>query len=227
VFHAPTKASPEPKEFVKRLIGLPGETVSVTPDQVLIDGRPLFPIISREEADQPEESLRVAADSRVEVQGTRLLIDGECVLALSPTGNAQIMGDALYVEGERVTGFEDGEMPRPAPLPGAFRTAGHGVGTAFYSSNGGAVFVMRGRRLAIRPGYVAINGKPLSGEDYVSQTPRYRMPPTRLGKDEFFVLGDNRNLSLDSHRWGALDANAIVGKAWAMFWPLDRVGLLN
>ena len=45
--------------------------------------------------------------------------------------------------------------------------------------------------------------------------------------DSYFGMGDNRNVSLDSHRWGALKGSAIVGKAWALFWPPRRLGLVN
>ena len=72
-----------------------------------------------------------------------------------------------------------------------------------------------------------INGRRLEGESYVAQTPRYRLAPVHLGKDEYFMMGDNRNVSADSHLWGALRGEAIIGKAWAMFWHLQRAGMVN
>src|SRR5262249_31287114 len=44
VFHAPPVASPDEKEFIKRLIGKPGDTVEVTPDTLMVDGRPAVEI---------------------------------------------------------------------------------------------------------------------------------------------------------------------------------------
>lgn len=41
----------------------------------------------------------------------------------------------------------------------------------------------------------------------------------KLGKDEYFLLGDNRNASLDSRSFGPVDRRAIVGKAWIRAWP--------
>jgi signal peptidase I len=43
-------------------------------------------------------------------------------------------------------------------------------------------------------------------------------------KDRYFMMGDNRNHSLDSRFWGFLPKDRVIGRAWVRFWPLERLG---
>jgi len=48
----------------------------------------------------------------------------------------------------------------------------------------------------------------------------------QLDADHYFVLGDNRANSHDSHAFGPLDRKLIVGEAWIRYWPPEVVGML-
>ncbi|MFO7975558.1 MAG: signal peptidase I [Candidatus Hydrogenedentota bacterium] len=48
-----------------------------------------------------------------------------------------------------------------------------------------------------------------------------------LGPDEYFVLGDNRNISKDSRNFGTVNEDLIIGRALLRFWPLDRFGFIK
>lgn len=65
--------------------------------------------------------------------------------------------------------------------------------------------------IEIRDHLVWIDGN-LLFEPYIENPPLYR-GEWQIDKNSFFVLGDNRNASADSHMWGSIPAENIVGKA--------------
>ena len=70
-----------------------------------------------------------------------------------------------------------------------------------------------------------INGNPIS-EDYIAAAPLYDGTWT-VPEEHYFVLGDNRNNSYDSHNWGPVPADYVVGKAILVYWPFDNFGLIK
>lgn len=74
-----------------------------------------------------------------------------------------------------------------------------------------------GETVSVRGGVVYVNDVPLD-EPYISAPPTYENTWT-LAPDQFFVLGDNRNSSSDSHTWGPLDRGYLIGRAILVYWP--------
>jgi signal peptidase I len=94
------------------------------------------------------------------------------------------------------------------------------------------VIGLPGDHLTLRRGLVYINGKRLA-EPYLDKKcgPRPSRPDTgrrrwTIPRDDVFVMGDNRCDSLDSRDFGPIRESSIIGRAFAIVWPLGRIRLL-
>ena len=63
-------------------------------------------------------------------------------------------------------------------------------------------------------------------EDYIQMDTAGAVTVT-LGPDQYFVLGDNRDASFDSRRFGPISRGAIIGRTWFRGWPVTRVGTFS
>lgn len=82
-----------------------------------------------------------------------------------------------------------------------------------------------GDTVTIEGGQVFVNDLLLE-EPYISGPPAYTNTWT-VPEGQLFVLGDNRNQSSDSHSWGFVPVENVVGKALVIYWPLEELKLLN
>ncbi|RYG86022.1 MAG: signal peptidase I [Alphaproteobacteria bacterium] len=170
-------------DFIKRLIGKPGDTIQVKGAQILIDGEPVEP--------QSLGSYDVHAYVRER-------------LGLIPDAAVKLYPDYVLVEGKKK--YDTKELAT---------VLGH-----------------EGAKIQIVPGQTLRNGKVLD-EPYTREDPDYNYPedtsepPVKLGDDELFMMGDNRNHSKDSHIWGPLKRKNVVGHAVVLFWPPNRMGLIR
>jgi signal peptidase I len=79
------------------------------------------------------------------------------------------------------------------------------------------VIGLPGDRVVVQDGRVFVNGRELN-EGYIAAAPLYSGEWT-VSEGHLFVLGDNRNDSSDSHSWGLLPFDKLVGKAILIYWP--------
>ena len=94
------------------------------------------------------------------------------------------------------------------------------------------VIGLPGETVQIIDGSVYINNEKLADDKYSSTTINeagIAENPLVLGENQYFVMGDNRNMSTDSRNSyvGLVNKNDIVGEAWICTWPLNHFGGLK
>jgi signal peptidase I len=86
-----------------------------------------------------------------------------------------------------------------------------------------------GDTLSIRNGHPVVNGVLKSDEPYIEpcgENPMCDLPePITIPPDHYFMMGDNRGHSDDSRFWGPVPRDWLIGKAFATYWPPDRIGI--
>lgn len=87
------------------------------------------------------------------------------------------------------------------------------------------VIGLSGDTVEIKKGKVLINGQELVIEQAI--TPTYVKPAEKVPDGMLFVLGDNRNESADSHIWGYLPKDNIIGRADVIYWPIPHIKWLG
>jgi signal peptidase I len=231
VFKAPPQASAEEKEFIKRVIGLPGETIEVVPPRFLVDGRPILRMVVETTPGDTGKAVQIGKDQlppKIRQERARIQAgyqDKSLDIIVAPQPTIQATPHYVVVDGKveyRTT--ED----RIQQVEGTVSYGGDAAvpATVFTEDGDPRLIVVRGRKLSYEAGHVEINGRKLD-EDYIADPPRYAMSPRKLAADEYFMMGDNRNNSNDSHMWGPLKRNRVIGRAEILFWPLNRVRVLH
>jgi signal peptidase I len=87
------------------------------------------------------------------------------------------------------------------------------------------VIGVEGDEIDIRDGNVYVNGVKLE-EPYANgetQAEEFELPVI-VGKNELFVIGDNRSVSIDSRRFGPIKCDQVEGKAIFRIYPFNKMG---
>ena len=87
------------------------------------------------------------------------------------------------------------------------------------------IVALPGDSVKIADGVVSINGQAIN-EPYIAAPPDYSGKWT-VPAGDLFVLGDNRNNSADSHAWGYLPEENVLGKALVIYWPFANLKVLR
>lgn len=133
------------------------------------------------------------------------------------------VGDRLVVEkiSYRLHPPQQGDIVVFDP-PAQLQQLGYTTDQAFIKR----VIAQPGQTVQVHLGKVWIDGEPLT-EPYIAEPPGYEMRSITVPPGHVFVMGDNRNNSNDSHVWGFLPVENIIGRAIFRFYPIARFGPLK
>ena len=106
--------------------------------------------------------------------------------------------------------------------PKILTEAGYSDGSALIKR----VVGLPGDKIEITQGKMYRNEKEIY-EPWINEPIKYEMEQILVPDHSLWVLGDNRNNSLDSHIWGALPEKNLIGTALARYWPLKNIGLFG
>lgn len=86
------------------------------------------------------------------------------------------------------------------------------------------VIALPGDVVEVDDGLVRVNGEALAEDPYISAPPNYSEAPLTVPPEHYYVLGDNRNASQDSHIFGPIHRSLLVGEVIFRWFPLDEIG---
>ncbi len=95
------------------------------------------------------------------------------------------------------------------------------------------IIAVPGDTLKVEQDSVFLNGQKLNEQFLPAATPTHsgafltEGTTVKVGSNQYFVFGDNRNHSSDSREWGSITKEEIVGRAFFRYWPPVRVGSLT
>lgn len=134
--------------------------------------------------------------------------------------------------------FDDGEFLLTDKISYRFNKPARGDVIVFKSPDGKDEYIKRiigipSETIKVQDGKVYINGKEIVesylSEDQYTNAGRFAEngKEFKIPEDSYFVMGDNRDHSLDSRAFGFIEREKIVGKAWFVYWPPNKSGLIS
>lgn len=211
-----------PIDYIKRLIGEPGDVILVHHGSVTIGAENYTHAMIREKlglSDLDHEHLKLTRDGAIITQGTS---------TTDPSGNTIFTGTTTRLNKDQLAQELTGESDVSISIdPGYVSRNGVRLREPYTAEDPSYDLKIVNGESYIHDwdqGHIMLDGNQVDGPtmEYCNA-----QPPGSIPKGEYLVLGDNRNDSNDGSRWGPLDGDRLIGKAFFIFYPFDRIRIIR
>ena len=221
VFLAPPAAMEGDPEFIKRLIGLPGDKLETVGGKVTVNGVAYYHGDIREKLAQAGEfgpDAESSEDGDLQADHHVKFVSGG------------VMADSKFIDGPRLAEILTGQKDLPVVVqPGYNIRNGQKLSEPFIAEDPDYdMKIYHGYPIKHEHGggmdEFKWNLQPLSPAEFQQE---FRLPTEPLPASHYMMMGDNRNDSNDSTNWGPLESWRVVGRAQLVFWPPSRMGVIH
>jgi len=224
VFLAPPAAMEGDPEFIKRLIGLPGDRLEVVGGRLSINGIPHNHSDVRQKLTAanecgPEAMADINDDSQLQADcHVKFVSDG-----VQLNDNS---GHTKLITKQELAQLYTGQKDLPVTIrPGYTIRNGEKLDEPFIAEDPDYdMKIYHGEPLKHDQEGYKLAGRGIMQSEYLAAA---KLPTEPLPAGEYLMMGDNRNDSNDGTNWGPLDAHRLVGRAQLIFWPPSRIGAIR
>ena len=213
---SPDDPSGNPVNFIKRLIGLPGDILETHAGKVIVNNQAFSHTRVRQAlADAGEFGQAGLTESDIQADHHVKFVDGVVLVDNKPYPPARLAQILTNDPGAKITVVPGYTLRNGKKLDEPFTAEDPDYDLQLFDGKPLKYDQSQGWKL---------NGDTISEREYDIDL---ATPPGHVPAGMFFMMGDNRNDSKDSTEWGALDRDRVVGKAEYIFWPLGRAGKIR